>query len=337
MNASIAIYLVTYRRPEMLKRAIRSVLAQSHQNWTLRIVNDDPIDGSVGSFIADIDDPRVHLFEPEMKRGATVNFNLLSFESEAEFVCLLEDDNWWEPEFLVEMVSIMERNPWTTVAVGNERLWLELPSGEWQNTEHTIWDFSDEKIHEYNILDLCGSAKLCNSSMLIRTAAVASYRTPDTIPVDVTEHFRERMFPKRIVLNGKPLVNYAITLETARGKGDRWGLYQVMLISSVFEALSSERLRSELATRLWQGVDSPYSPRATILIEAGIASSAARALFKLAPIPTHLKRHLRNLKRFVQGQKKTESIQNFDAEMHFLTNAPLVRELALEMQKSNPD
>lgn len=335
MTASVAIYLVTYRRPEMLKRAVKSVLSQTHQNWMLRIVNDDPTDRSVEHLIEEVHDPRVRLFQPELKRGATINFNLICSETEADYVSLLEDDNWWEAEFLTEMIATMERNPWTNIAVGNERLWQELPLGEWQNTGRTIWNFSEEKVHEYDILDLCGDAKLCNSSMLIRTSAVGNFKTPDTIPVDVTEHFRERLFPKRIVLNGKPLVNYAITLETARGKGDRWGLYQVMLISSVFEALATEEQRSELAVMLWKACDSPSSPRASILIEAGVASHAARMLYKLAPIPTHLKRHLRNFKRLLQGRTKLEKVANFDAEMHFLRAAPLVRELALEMQATD--
>ena len=190
----VAVYLVTYRRQKMLLRAVKSVLCQTYTNFIVRIVNDDPSDGSVARLLCELDDRRIKMFEPIQRRGATKNFNLMFEEKEAQFVALLEDDNWWEPSYLETMVSVLMRNPDDFVAVANERIWRELPGDAWQQTQRAIWNFSDVRRHRFALEDVCGSAKLCNSSALYRLGPERTLRTPDSIPVDVTEHFRERLF-----------------------------------------------------------------------------------------------------------------------------------------------
>ena len=323
----VAVYLVTYRRPEMLKRALASALGQTHRNIIVRVVNDDPADPSVGEIITATRDERALPYQPIANRGATRNFNLMFDERDAQFVALLEDDNWWEPNFIATMVDILGTHPDAAVVVGNERIWQELPNGSWSNTGTTVWSFRGVKTYAYSLEDLCSGAKVCNSSTVFKLPFKRDYRTPDTIPVDVTEFFRERLLDASILLCGDALVNYANTIDTARSKGDAWGIYQMMIVGSVFAALSDAPRRKALAKSLWSEVAVASSPRAVALIQNGLIVPEARALLIGAPW-TALARFLlwfvRHPSTFVRYRSGVIARKS---EFMFLVNAPLTRTL----------
>jgi glycosyltransferase involved in cell wall biosynthesis len=209
---TISVVIVTFSRYAILHRAIESVKNQTYKNIIVRVVNDDPDDLVADDIVASFKDDRISAFMRRQRRGAAKNFNLPFSQTKASFVSLLEDDNWWEPTFLEEMYSALSKNPDTDVAVGNETIWKELKSSEWKNTGPTIWKFRDIRTFRCDLESLCGLAKICNSSMLVRVKANVPLQTPNDIPVDVTEHFRERLFCVSILLLGRPLVNYAETL-----------------------------------------------------------------------------------------------------------------------------
>ena len=214
------------------------------------------------------------------------------------------------------------------MVVGNERIWKEHPGGVWQDTARTIWPFKEVRLHEITLESLCGSAKLCNSSMLVRTTGADRLMTPNFIPVDVTEHYRERLMPRMFPLNGEPLTNYAETIATARGNGRQWGLHQAALIGSVFAALPNAASRTALARSLWRSVNSPVSPRAATLVSVGLALEEARALVFTAPAAALTRSAL----SFVRHPARLAAIRktrgNITRELHFLANTALVRELA---------
>src|SRR5882757_6155842 len=105
MTGAVRIHVVTYRRPVLLERALLSLIAQTHQDWSAEVLNDDPGDERVGEIIARLGDPRIRLSSPAVRRGGTANFNH-AFRPLAEpFASILEDDNWWEPAFLSTMLA----------------------------------------------------------------------------------------------------------------------------------------------------------------------------------------------------------------------------------------
>jgi glycosyltransferase involved in cell wall biosynthesis len=297
MNPVVAVYVVTYRRPTLLQRALQSVMAQSLSSWQVRVINDDPADPNVGQIVESLGDSRVRMFEPSIKRGPARAFNEVFKAQGCEFAALLEDDNWWEPGFLEEMVSGLRSHPEADIACGNERIWKEMADGGWLDTGRSIWSFEGWRNYETSAEIACGSAKICNSSMLVRRAGRPAYLTPDDIPVDVTEHFRERVVKQPVVLCGEVLVNYAETLSTHRAtRGVLWGEYQAMLIASVFESLRAP-MRKELATQLFASTGAAPCPRATALISAAFCSRAAGALWQRASLCQRLKFLLGCLKR----------------------------------------
>jgi glycosyltransferase involved in cell wall biosynthesis len=171
----------------MLGRSIRSALDQTHRDLSILVVYDDTEDSHVAKTVSDLDDTRLDLFQPVQKRGAARNFNLMFDDrTQTPFVALLEDDYWWQPEFLATMLSLLHWHPEQKAACANERIWPENPDGSWADTGQDIWPSFGETNHHFSLSGICGSAKLCNSAIVYRKPAYAP-PTPEDIPVDVTE------------------------------------------------------------------------------------------------------------------------------------------------------
>jgi hypothetical protein len=318
--ALVRIHVVTYRRPHLLKRALNSLVRQHERSWVAEVLNDDPEDERVKAVIDEIGDARIVLSDPCVKRGGTGNFNY-AFRPLAEpFASILEDDNWWEPEFLASMCEALDQHPEAQLAVGNERIWLERNDGSWEDSRRTTWPETHAvSLFQWRIEDKLGSAKLCNSSMLWRTMNAGEWRTPDTIPIDVTEHFRERAVPHPVLLLHIPLVNYAVTLKSYRNSShaSEWGMYQVMLISSGFVKMdATERLRC--ADILWKRARGSERVLATTLITTGLATPAARVLCRLSTLRERCRWLLTFVRRFPQMRLALQAARSRSAEWSFL-------------------
>jgi glycosyltransferase involved in cell wall biosynthesis len=294
----------------------------------VKIINDDPDDIDVLETVAQANDQRVSLFTPVRNRGATANFNIAFSDRTAPFVSVLEDDNWWEPGFLEVMYQTLLQYPEARAAICNELIWKEMNDGSWLNTGRTIWNHDGVRLHDYSLEQIAGSARVCNSSTLLKTDTTLDFETPSTIPVDVTEHFRERLFDRPVVLFGRPLVNYAETIKTARSAtGSRWGTFQCLLIGSIFIVLDNARERTAFAKRLWELCSSSTSPRAMTLVMTGLYIREARPLFRLAPVSARMRFMLWIPRHPLQLLAMSQMRRKYEKELEFLVQAPLTRRL----------
>lgn len=320
MDDTVAVFVVTYRRPKLLARAVKSVLDQSHRNLIVRVVNDDPEDVETIRVVGAFNDSRVTLYEPQARRGGAANFNLAFAERDCQYATLLEDDNWWAPTFLSRMLEGLTNRPDVALACANERLWSEIPGGEWRDTGANVWPFRDEQLYSTDLETACGSARICNSSMLFRTLKSKAWLTPDDIPIDVTEHFRERLIPQPVLLVGEPLVNYAQTLQTYRNGANVWAEYQTLLIASVFAALPAAQ-RNLAAQVIWQRLGRFPRPKATSMLIAAIACPVARPLLWNAPLPVIARFTLTVAARFPQLLAQLDVVKRRRAHWEFLVGA----------------
>ena len=303
----IRVYIITYHRTHLLKRAIESVIAQTHNNWIAEVLNDDPDDLTVGKLIAEIADNRIHLSVPALKRGGTGNFNYAFKKISEPFAAILEDDNWYEATYFETMLKELLKNPSVEMAVANERIWIEKKDGQWDDTGKNIWNENGQNsLYQYSLKEKCGSAKICNSSMFWRTEKAFDWLTPADLPIDVTEHFRERVLPHPILLVKTPLVNFAQTLTTNRSNIAIWGSYQVILIASVFSVLSKDK-RNRLAADLWDQARMVQPQFKTTLLHTAIASREARLLLKKASFAELLRYGVTLLRRPFNCYKMIQS------------------------------
>lgn len=286
----VRVTVVTFRRPHLLKRALESVLAQTHRAWTVEVVNDDPDDHEPSRIVSTLDDSRITILNRERRAGGAVNFNHAFRPGPEPYAALLEDDNWWEPAFLETMIAALEAHPRATLITGNERIWEEQAGGAWIDTRRTLRPAQD-RVREQPLraLDKCGGAILCNSAVVWRPAAMPSFATPPSMPVDVTEHYRERLIPHPFLLHDLPLVNFAVTLTTNRSSnGEDWTVQQLLLTASVFASLPPSR-RPRLAQALWQRTRSRDTVAQTMLLLAGWIFPEAHTLWRSGTVAEKLR------------------------------------------------
>jgi glycosyltransferase involved in cell wall biosynthesis len=315
-NILVKIYIITYRRPVLLKRALNSLLAQTHQHWVAEVINDDPLDVRVAELIRQFADPRISLSEPAVKRGGTGSFNYAFRGSGHLFSGMLEDDNWYEPGFIELMLKALIENAHINVAVANENIWREEADGSWTDTSRTIWqETSGRKFYFFKTQDKCGAAKICNSSMLWRTEGSNQWLTPEDLPIDVTEHFRERVVPHPILLVNEPLVNYAQTIHTSRSNALAWSSYQTLLISSVFTCVDNKQ---ELADRLWAQARITNRQFKTTLLHTALSHHDSLVLLKKAKIAELFRYTLTWIKNPVACFRIVRSHKYYRAHWDFL-------------------
>ena len=67
----------TFKRQELLSRAVASLQAQTYKDWEMIIVNDSPKDTAYHDFTSSVNDSRIHYFVNEINRGVNYRETLL--------------------------------------------------------------------------------------------------------------------------------------------------------------------------------------------------------------------------------------------------------------------
>jgi hypothetical protein len=118
--------MTAYERPELLRRALESLLAQTHTRWRATVM-DDSRSAAISELVAAMDDDRIVYSRNPERLGAAANIDQC-FAPEAreggDYACLLEDDNYWLPDFLATMATILAGQPWDLV-LANQRIYEE--------------------------------------------------------------------------------------------------------------------------------------------------------------------------------------------------------------------
>ena len=261
------------------------MLAQDFTDWICELHNDDPDDSFPAQLLAELNDDRFILKNHQINLGGSGSFNLAFSDCTEKYASMLEDDNWWEPDFLSTMIEELEEHPSIEIAISNEFLWKEERNGTWTDLKTTVLPkISGVEKYANDLMEQCGSTKICNSAMVWRTMKSEYWLIPTDLPIDVTEHFRDRVIHRERLMVYKPLVNFAQTINTNRTSDPaNWGSYQVLLIASIFKKISPE-LRSTIASRLLERARRVSAPYKTSLLHASFAERSARELFKQATL-----------------------------------------------------
>lgn len=111
------VVIPTYNGEKYLRATIESVIAQSHQNWTLVVVDDGSKDSSPQIVKEFESDPRVRLVV-STNRGIS-GARSLGFKegyTDHDYVCFLDHDDMWYQSTLERFIHAMEAHPdWVAV------------------------------------------------------------------------------------------------------------------------------------------------------------------------------------------------------------------------------
>jgi hypothetical protein len=98
----------TYKRPDVLKRALESMRAQTWENWVCDVYDDDPAQSGRAVCEA-LGDPRIHYTHNDPQRFASRNIDgcfTATNPHDADYFCVVEDDNFILPSFCAENIAL---------------------------------------------------------------------------------------------------------------------------------------------------------------------------------------------------------------------------------------
>ena len=115
-----------------VREAIASVLAQTHSDFELLIVDDASTDGTAEAAAA-FGDPRIRVLANELNLGQVPSLNRGLREARGEYVARLDADDVCLPDRLERQVAVLERDDtvalvgtWLDVVDERGRLWSKL-------------------------------------------------------------------------------------------------------------------------------------------------------------------------------------------------------------------
>ena len=96
-NPLVTVYIPTFNRVELLKRAVESVHKQTYQNLEIIIVDDCSKDGT-HEYLEEIykQDSRIRYFIKDENSGACVSRNIAIENAKGKFITGLDDDDYFE-------------------------------------------------------------------------------------------------------------------------------------------------------------------------------------------------------------------------------------------------
>lgn len=110
MNPEVSIGLTFYNNADTLTDALRSIFAQSFQDWELIIVDDNSTDGSY-ELVKSVKDHRVRVFREKEKKGFIAALNQMTQLSKGRYYARMDADDMMHPERLSKQFEYLKTHP----------------------------------------------------------------------------------------------------------------------------------------------------------------------------------------------------------------------------------
>ena len=105
----VSIIMPNYNSEKYIEATIKSVLAQTYQNWELLFVDDCSSDTSL-ELARTFQDERIRVFLMKENGGAALARNRAIEEAKGRWIAFLDSDDVWLPKKLEKQVAFMEHN-----------------------------------------------------------------------------------------------------------------------------------------------------------------------------------------------------------------------------------
>ncbi len=148
INDLVSIIMPSYNCARYVEETIRSVQAQTYQNWEIIFVDDCSKDDTVRRVsVLREKDERVKLFQNQFNSGAAVSRNNALREAKGRWIAFLDSDDIWEPTKLERQIKFMEDNGYAFSYTGYQEIDSDsnvtgvFVSGPKHVTKHGMYNF----------------------------------------------------------------------------------------------------------------------------------------------------------------------------------------------------
>ncbi len=155
----VSVIIPTYNRAQLLVEAVNSVLAQTHQDFEIIVVDDGSTDDTA-EVIQNIPDPRIKVISQD-NAGRSVARNRGLQAAIGTYIGFLDDDDLYLPEKLAREIAFLDSHPEIDMVACGTQFWWK--SGEvkinWQP-----WKY----VPEPNFLEVLNGCPFVMCGVLIR-------------------------------------------------------------------------------------------------------------------------------------------------------------------------
>lgn len=175
-NPLVSVIIPAYNSEKYIGIALESVLAQTHENLQVLIVNDASTDGTA-AVLDSYNDPRLEIVTLETNMHHVTARNIALERAKGEYVAFLDNDDVWLPTKLEKQLAVMKNDPSCGVCFtwgriidenGNAQS-LEDPDVRWL---HNAFHEENRSRREWLLKLLTQGNFMLNSSSLIRMEIV---------------------------------------------------------------------------------------------------------------------------------------------------------------------
>lgn len=170
----VSVVLPTYGRPEMLVKAVSSVLKQTYSPLELLVVDDhspEPAEETLAS-ISTTRSQTIQIIRHEENKGANIARNTGITNANGEFIAFLDDDDRWDPTKIERQIAVFQKADDTVgVVYTGQRLVNE--KGETTSIQ------TSEVGGKVTRSLLCGKRISPFSSIMVRSAIIPQAGLPD--------------------------------------------------------------------------------------------------------------------------------------------------------------
>lgn len=110
MQEKVSVVIPTYNREKTIARAVRSILAQTYENYEVLVVDDGSTD-STRKIVEGLGDDRIRYIDLGENSGASHARNVGIQMAECDYIAFLDSDDEWLPEKLSKQMDAMRRMP----------------------------------------------------------------------------------------------------------------------------------------------------------------------------------------------------------------------------------
>lgn len=230
----------TYRRPELLKRAIRCLQDQTHQDWICEVRDDCP-DASARPVVEEIGDPRVRYTRNRPQKFMVRNLDdcfLQDNPYRADYFFMLEDDNQVLPQFMAHGCEILGQTGLNICQINQAVEFAAGTKDAWISDFGIFDDLYVERVHQPEEIHLAilGAIGISNGAVFwSRNIRKELAIRVDTIPT-LEEYLRTVLVREPVYISRQKLAVWAESEQTTHrnlGANRNWLKRELKLKASI--------------------------------------------------------------------------------------------------------
>lgn len=143
----VTVVVCTLGEDQRLIQTVRSILAQTHAELELIVVDNNPGSGGAGSWLADFSDPRLRIV-PEPRRGLSAARNAGLHVAAGSVIAYTDDDAYADSEWIRRLVAPFDEHEGIVCVTGLvlpaelatvEQVWFEEFGAFDKGFDRTVW------------------------------------------------------------------------------------------------------------------------------------------------------------------------------------------------------